>query len=76
MAEGYLMDAKACFINDRALSLAYEAVRFPATGDSALAWLRRAMAWATVNGNSQLFSTLRRHYAYVRANGGQGQRTV
>ncbi len=25
------MDAKACFINDRALSLAYEAVLFPAT---------------------------------------------
>ncbi|WP_165072865.1 hypothetical protein [Desulfovibrio sp. ZJ200] len=70
------MDTKACFINDRALSLAYEAVRFPATAESALAWLRRAMAVATANGNSQLFSALRRHYVFIRANGGQGQRTV
>ena len=70
------MDTTAYFIKDRALSLAYEAVRFPSTADSALAWLRRAMVWATVNGNSQLFSTLRRHYAFIRANGGQGQRTV
>lgn len=76
MVEGYLMDTTAYFIKDRALSLAYEAVRFPSTADSALAWLRRAMVWATVNGNSQLFSTLRRHYAFIRANGGQGQRTV
>lgn len=70
------MNATAYFIRARALSLAYEAVRFPSTADSALAWLRRAMAWATVNGNSQLFSALRRHYAFIRANGGQGQRTV
>lgn len=65
-----------CFIGDRAATLAYEAVRFPTTADSAVAWLRRAMAWATANGNQQLFSALRCHYAYIRANGGQEQRTV
>ena len=59
------MSTFACFIGDRAATLAYEAVRFPTTADSAVAWLRRAMAWATANDNQQLFSALHCHYAYM-----------
>lgn len=40
------MNTTANFIADRAQSLAYEACRFPATSQAALAWLRLAHARA------------------------------
>lgn len=40
------MNATAYFIKDRAETLVYEALQFPATSAVALAWLNRAMAQA------------------------------
>lgn len=54
MVEGYLMDTTAYFIKDRALSLAYEAVKFPATGPAALRWLNLAQRWAGSRGLAEL----------------------
>lgn len=44
------MNATASFIKDRALSLAYEAVRFPAGAGAALAWIDLAISWAEERG--------------------------
>lgn len=44
----------AYFIKDRALSLTYEAIQFPATSGVALAWLHRAMAKAQKFGMKDL----------------------
>lgn len=52
------MNATAYFIQDRALSLTYEAIRYPATADTVLAWLGRARAWAERHGMKPLAETL------------------
>lgn len=52
------MNATACFIKDRALSLSYEAVQFPATAETVLAWLGRAMAWTKTRGLNTLAKEL------------------
>ena len=44
------MNQTAYFIADRAETLAYEAVHFPATAETVLAWLRRAVDWAAKRG--------------------------
>lgn len=44
------MNATAQFIKDRALSLSYEARRYPKTAKMAAAWLTAARAWADRNG--------------------------
>lgn len=44
------MNATAHFIQDRAQTLAYEAIRLPATARTSLAWLRRAVDWAKERG--------------------------
>ena len=48
------MDTTAYFIRDRALSLAYEAVQFPATAQVAFIWLHRALAYAKNSGMEPL----------------------
>lgn len=44
------MNQTAYFIADRAETLAYEAVHFPATAETVLTWLRRAVDWAAKRG--------------------------
>jgi hypothetical protein len=44
------MNATTHFIKDRADTLLYEAVHFPATTETALAWLDRALDWAEKRG--------------------------
>ena len=50
----------AQFIKDRALSLRYEASRFPTAANMAAAWLRRAATWAQGNGHRKLALDLSR----------------
>ena len=52
------MTATAYFIKDRALSLTYEAIRFPDTAQVALAWLRRAHEWAARRGLKDLLAEI------------------
>lgn len=59
------MTENTCFIEDRALSLSYEAVQFPTTAMTALAWLHRAMAWAEARGLTDLQETLNAHLRRV-----------
>jgi hypothetical protein len=53
------MTEAAYFIQARALSLAYEAIQFPATAEVVLAWLYRAVAEAERRGLPQLADEVR-----------------
>lgn len=53
------MNATGHFIADRAQTLAYEAIQFPATAETALAWLHRAVACAEGKGLTVLAGELR-----------------
>ena len=52
------MNQTAYFIADRAETLAYEAVHFPATAETVLAWFRRAVAWTKARGLNTLAKEL------------------
>lgn len=47
-------NSTACFINDRACTLLYEGVHFPATKNTAIAWFNMAIKWATQNDLAEL----------------------
>lgn len=53
------MTETAYFIEDRALSLAYESDHLPEIAPAALAWLHLAMAWAKRHGMYCLEKKLR-----------------
>ena len=46
------------FLADRALTLRYEARRFPQTAAVSAAWMRRAETWALNNGFQELADSL------------------
>lgn len=48
------MNEAAYFIQARAQSLSYEAIRFPETEEAALTWLHRAVDWAKGRGLTSL----------------------
>ena len=48
------MNATSHFIADRAQTITYEAIRFPATAETSFAWLRRAVGWAQKRGLTSL----------------------
>lgn len=54
-------DQTAHFIADRSLSLSYEAVQFPATAETSLAWLHRAVGWAEKRGLTALVHEIQEH---------------
>jgi hypothetical protein len=70
------MNATAYFIKGRAQALAYEAIRFPATAEVALAWLDRAVDAALKTGQGSLelafeleciIDRIKDHYRYRAA---------
>ncbi|MDL2315468.1 hypothetical protein LJC59_00095 [Desulfovibrio sp. OttesenSCG-928-A18] len=52
------MNTTSHFIADRAQSLVYEAIQFPSTAETALAWLHRAVAYAEGKGMTVLADEL------------------
>jgi len=60
------MNATAYFIQDRAQTLSFEGIQYPNTKKTALAWLRRAMAWATQNGLTELSENLGKAVSRVK----------
>ena len=62
------MNQTAYFIADRAETIAYEAVHFPATAPVILAWIYRAIGWAQKKRLAELEETLTAHLAYIGAN--------
>jgi len=56
----HTFDETAGFIRGRALSLAYEATKYPATQKVAAAWVRLALAWARQYGQTALVDDLTR----------------
>lgn len=48
----------AYFIKDRTDTLLFEACQYPATAETAIAWMRRAAAWAEKNNQTWLVDYL------------------
>ena len=59
------MNATAYFIKDRALSLSYEAIRFPETAETVLAWLRRASDWSKTHRRDGLARIINTRIAHI-----------
>ena len=57
----------ALFIQDKALSLRYEAQKFRQTTPVAVAWLERAAAWALRHGFQELAGNLCRQIGQMEA---------
>lgn len=53
------------FIFDRVETLSFEAIRFPETAKTALAYLWRAFAWAERRGFDRLAGFIGAHIAHV-----------